>query len=95
MADDIEGRLNRTRALANEKFEQVSQSAKAATAKASEKMAGARGKADNALNTASHIVSDHPLAAVAGAAAFGAAIAMLMPRLSRKQNTAIEPECDD
>jgi|GEM_PF-2673613 len=99
MADDHQNRLDRARALASEKIEYISQNAKTAGAKASKKMAGARDKADDALGSASHIVSDHPLAAVAGAVAFGAVIAMVMPRLRRGPKADIKadsgPEADE
>lgn len=95
MADDSQDRLNHARMLANEKIEHVSQSAKAAKAMASEKMAKARNKTNDAINTAGHIVSDHPMAAVAGAVAFGAMIAMVMPSLWRRKKTRNEQDDED
>ncbi len=60
--------------------------AKAATEGAGETIGAAKLKADKAAMEATRVITEHPLAAVAAAAAIGALAANLLPRLTRRKN---------
>lgn len=68
----------------------VSERAKAATEGAGETIGAAKLKADKAAMEATRVITEHPLAAVAAAAAIGALAASLLPRFKKRKSSDSE-----
>jgi ElaB/YqjD/DUF883 family membrane-anchored ribosome-binding protein len=101
MSKDRQGSLRRVRTATSnnvkraaagigESAKQVRARAKAASEDASETLGAAKLKADRAAMEATRIITEHPLAAVAAAAAIGALAAGLLPRFMRPKREDIE-----
>lgn len=69
---------------------QVSARAKAASEGAGETLGAAKLKADKAAMEATRIITEHPFAAIAAAAAIGALAAGLLPRFMRPKREDTE-----
>lgn len=96
MSKNAQGGLRRVRSLTKKNVERatsgleqgaklVRERAKAATEGAGETIGAAKLKADKAAMEATRVITEHPLAAVAAAAAIGALAANLLPRFRRRR----------
>ncbi len=99
MDKDIQEKLDRARTLASENVKraaseikkgasQAGKRARAARADAGQKIDSARIQASKAVDHANRLITEHPVAATAAAAAAGALAAWLFPKTARKVRSA-------
>lgn len=99
MDKNIEAKLKRASTVTSRKVQratrEISKSAEAVKARArttgkaaTEKLGAAKMQADKAAIETTRIITEHPLAAVAAAAAIGALAAGLLPRFLRGKRTS-------